>query len=93
MQIECFYLYKEKAIEWFTRGAIEGDAEAQNELGIMYRDGDLVEKDYLIAKDYFEKALEAVENDKAAKLMLERCEEFIKNPPENWDGAIAFMTK
>lgn len=48
--------YKEKAIEWFTRGAIEGDAEAQNELGIMYRDGDLVEKDYLIAKDYFEKA-------------------------------------
>ena len=45
------------------------------------------------AKDYFEKALEAVENDKAAKLMLERCEEFIKNPPENWDGAIAFMTK
>ena len=46
-----------------------------------------------LAKDYFEKALEAVENDKAAKLMLERCEEFIKNPPENWDGAIAFMTK
>ena len=46
-----------------------------------------------LARDYFEKALEAVENDKAAKLMLERCEEFIKNPPENWDGAIAFMTK
>ena len=46
-----------------------------------------------LAKDYFEKALNAVENDKAAKLMLDRCEEFIKNPPENWDGAIAFMTK
>ena len=46
-----------------------------------------------LAKDYFEKALTAVENDKAAKLMLERCEDFIKNPPENWDGAIAFMTK
>ena len=46
-----------------------------------------------LAKDYFVKALEEVENDKAAKLMLERCEEFIKNPPENWDGAIAFMTK
>ncbi|WP_022932743.1 adenylate/guanylate cyclase domain-containing protein [Treponema bryantii] len=46
-----------------------------------------------LAKDYFVKALEAVENDKAAKLMLDRCEEFIKNPPENWDGAIAFMTK
>ena len=46
-----------------------------------------------LAKDYFVKALQAVANDKAAKLMLERCEEFIKNPPENWDGAIAFMTK
>ena len=46
-----------------------------------------------LAKDYFITALEAVDGDKAAKLMLERCEEFIKNPPENWDGAIAFMTK
>ena len=46
-----------------------------------------------LAKDYFVKALAAVENDKAAKLMKERCEDFIKNPPENWDGAIAFMTK
>lgn len=43
--------------------------------------------------DYFKKALEAVKDDKAAALMLERCEEFIKNPPENWDGAIAFHTK
>ena len=46
-----------------------------------------------LAKDYFAKALVVVENDKAAKLMLDRCEDFIKNPPENWDGAIAFMTK
>ena len=46
-----------------------------------------------LAKDYFEKALSAVPEDKAAKLMLSRCEEFIKNPPENWDGAIAFATK
>ena len=46
-----------------------------------------------LAKDYFVKALNAAQGDKAAKLMLERCEEFIKNPPENWDGAIAFTTK
>jgi hypothetical protein len=43
--------------------------------------------------DYFKKALNASKNDKAATLMLERCEEFIKNPPENWDGAIAYNTK
>ena len=46
-----------------------------------------------LAKDYFAKALTFAEDDKAAKVMLERCEEFISNPPENWDGAIAFMTK
>ena len=46
-----------------------------------------------LAKDYFSKALDAVKDDKAAKLMLSRCEDFIKNPPENWDGAIAFLTK
>jgi class 3 adenylate cyclase len=46
-----------------------------------------------LGKDYFTKALDEVPDDKAAKLMLERCEEFIKNPPESWDGAIAFKTK
>ena len=46
-----------------------------------------------LAKDYFLKALDEAKGDKAAKLMLDRCQEFINNPPENWDGAIAFMTK
>ncbi len=46
-----------------------------------------------LARDYFQKALVAVEGDKAAKLMLERCLDFIANPPEHWDGAIAFTTK
>ena len=46
-----------------------------------------------LARDYFEKALSAVPGDKAAKLMLSRCAEFIENPPESWDGAIAFTTK
>ena len=46
-----------------------------------------------LAKEYFAKALAESKDDKAAKLMLSRCEEFIKNPPENWDGAIAFTTK
>ncbi len=46
-----------------------------------------------LGKEYFEKALVAVPGDKAAKLMLSRCEEFIANPPDHWDGAIAFTTK
>ena len=46
-----------------------------------------------LARDYFEKAYNASAGDKAAKLMLSRCDDFIANPPENWDGAIAFTTK
>ena len=46
-----------------------------------------------LAKEYFEKCLLEVKDDKAAKLMKERCADFIANPPENWDGAIKFTTK
>ncbi|MCR5763766.1 MAG: guanylate cyclase [Treponema sp.] len=46
-----------------------------------------------LAKEYFEKALTSVAEDKASKLMISRCEDFIANPPENWDGAITFHTK
>ncbi len=72
---------------------------SETEFPLQYKDAYIKGMDlykqgiWNLASDYFKKALTAVEGDKAAKLMLERCEEFIKNPPENWDGAIAFMTK
>ncbi len=46
-----------------------------------------------LARDYFQKALDEAPLDKAAKLMLSRCEDFIKKPPLHWDGAIAYNTK
>ena len=46
-----------------------------------------------LAREYFQKALDACEGDKAAALMVERCDQFILRPPENWDGAIAYNTK
>ena len=46
-----------------------------------------------LALGYFEKASEEKENDKSAQLMIERCKEFIKNPPENWEGAISLTSK
>lgn len=46
-----------------------------------------------LAKQYFEKSENAKQGDKAALLMLDRCNDFIENPPENWDGAISFKTK
>ena len=46
-----------------------------------------------LAREYFEKALTEAPNDKAARLMMDRCIDFIQNPPEHWDGAITFHTK
>ncbi|MCR4735870.1 MAG: response regulator [Treponema sp.] len=46
-----------------------------------------------LAIPYFKKAVKVIPQDKAAKLMLERCNEFLINPPENWDGAIALTSK
>ncbi len=46
-----------------------------------------------LAREYFQKALDQCENDKAARLMVSRCDDFILNPPEHWDGAIAYNTK
>jgi len=46
-----------------------------------------------LAREYFEKALTEAPDDKAARLMLDRCIDFIQNPPEKWDGAITFHTK
>ncbi len=54
----------------------------------LYKDGT-----FSLAIEYFEKAVAELPDDKAANLMLERCLEFEKNPPENWDGAITFHTK
>lgn len=48
---------------------------------------------FTLAIPYFEKALELLPDDKAAMLMLERCNEFAVNKPENWDGAIALTSK
>jgi len=71
----------------------------ENEFSQEYKDSYIKGMDlykqgiWNLAKDYFAKALTFAEDDKAAKVMLKRCEDFIDNPPENWDGAIAFMTK
>lgn len=48
---------------------------------------------FSLAVPYFEKALELMPDDKASKIMLERCAEFVVKKPENWDGAIALTSK
>ena len=47
-----------KAAEIFGRLAEQGDADAQNYLGVMYKNGQGVKKDYVKAAEWFRKAAE-----------------------------------
>jgi tetratricopeptide (TPR) repeat protein len=46
------------------------------------------------ALEEFKKALQIVPDDEPSKLYVERCLEYIKNPPpEDWDGVFVMKTK
>jgi tetratricopeptide (TPR) repeat protein len=46
------------------------------------------------AIEYFEKALEIIPDDGPSALYIDRCKEFMENPPaEDWDGVYVFTTK
>ena len=47
-----------KAVEFYTKAAAQGDASAQNNLGIMYENGQGVEQDYDKAVELYTKAAE-----------------------------------
>jgi len=46
-------------------------------------------KNFIAAKQGFE----AIKDDKPSEIFAKRCEEFMKNPPEDWDGVWTYMTK
>ena len=46
-----------------------------------------------LAKSYFDKVLVQNPNDKSALMMSLRCNDFIQNPPKNWDGAYSLTNK
>ena len=84
---------KEKAVPIF--GIDRNQEEFSEEYRDCYIKGFELYKQgtFTLAKQYFDKALIEVPEDKAALLMQKRCVEFIQNPPENWDGAITYHTK
>lgn len=45
------------------------------------------------ASDYFEAAQKILPDDFVCALLLDRCEQFQAEPPENWDGAVALNFK
>lgn len=46
-----------------------------------------------LALTYLQKASDLRPSDKASKVLIERCNNFIENPPEEWNGAIALTSK
>lgn len=46
-----------------------------------------------LAKSYFDKAFAQNQKDKSSQMMAQRCENFIQNPPKNWDGAYSLTNK
>lgn len=43
---------------------------------------------------FFEKAIEIIPNDGPSLVYIERCKNFMENPPEpDWDGVYTFTTK
>lgn len=52
------------------------------------------EKDFVKAKELFQKSLELAPGDAPSELYIERCDEYIQEPPaENWDGVFVMKTK
>lgn len=51
---------KVEALKWYKRAAEGGQPDAENELGVHYRDGDGIEQNYVWAAHWFRKAAEHV---------------------------------
>ena len=61
---------KEKAVEWYTKAAEQGDSNAQCNLGYCYDNGDGVTMDKEKAVEWLTKAAEQGNSD--ARVKLER---------------------
>ena len=53
---DCVAQDYKKALEWYTKAAEQGDAEAQYNLGVIYEEGLGIEKDMQKAKHFFKQA-------------------------------------
>ena len=51
-------------------------------------------KEFVKAKEFFQKALEIKPDDGPSKEFLKRCDVYIENPPpDDWDGVFVMKTK
>ncbi|MBN2875593.1 MAG: response regulator, partial [Spirochaetales bacterium] len=69
--------------------ALPEEARSQFDKGMkLYKQGN-----WETALDYFRGIGQAGIDDPISQAFIERCEEFLRNPPESWDGAIALDFK
>lgn len=79
-----------KAVEWYTKAAQGGLAEAQHKLAIAYSTGDGVRRDYMRACEWFEAA--ALKGHKAAAYKLGELYASGTGVPKNDELAYAWFT-
>jgi len=71
-------------------------SDAQLKLIDLYNEalGLYKQRKWTDARNAFLKALEVVPDDGPTKLYLTRCDEYLKNPPDDdWDGVFVMKTK
>lgn len=82
-----------RIFELLKEGPLEGDQKQMVEyFNQGYEQYHL--KNFAASKEFFEKTLTIVSDDKVSKLYVERCEDYIQEPPDaNWDGVFVMKTK
>jgi len=71
-------------------------AKEQEELITIYNEALALykQRNWKDAKEAFNRALKVVPEDGPSKLYVERCNEYLKRPPEDdWDGVFVMKTK
>lgn len=88
---------KEKGIRIYELLAEKGQiSDKENEHRVSYEKAlsSYFKRDFENAKSMFEQTLKLDIDDGASKLFIERCHEFVQNPPSrNWDGVFVAKSK
>ncbi len=88
---------KEKAVEIFEVFDVNPDEQIELKLNYMGVFNEALElyrtKKWDDALNIFKELFHKNNSDYVLKVYVDRCTEYIKNPPENWDGTIKFDFK
>lgn len=85
LPVKIYELISNKKVEEHLKEALEAFTQGFNQYHT---------RNFDLALESFTRALNKIPHDVPAQLYVERCQEYIQNPPpENWDGVYEFKTK